>query len=560
MPLALQSLSSLTQDQYNAALLLLQTMLQEANPGTQVVGGPVDLLVVHPAAILEAANQVNINRVIQASSLLAITADPTLEDEADQSVVANLVSNYRISPLLAEGSTGQITIVLSALVSTVIGGTVVFTAPNGQTFTPTASWIGKTSSGAVINPTDALIQSIGNNLYAFTISAESVNTGVDGNIAAGTILTTTSTIANFVYAYATVSFTGGQNAETNTELLNRMQATWTNRTPATRLGLQGLLTAQPGYANIVAISTIGFGDPEEQRNHSILPVAIPGHVDCFVRVTGPVQTQLITVTATLVGLALSSTRGIWQVTLTRANAPIYQLQSIVLPQNAANPDAPSYAITITNQGYDLSGGNTPGTLFFPDIEAASEAAFSRYQTMIFTFIDTDTPASGGWVIGTTTASYVLTYSSMSGIAALQDVVAGRVVRSLVGDCLIRAPVPCFTTITINIDQEDGADAVDTTTVANAAVDAVNATGFANTLPAATILAAVNATLPAGSWVTSMSLAGTIVHPNGTTLSISGSTALSFTNDPTNVTTDNTVCFFASFASVTVNVTDVPGIS
>lgn len=553
MPLAIQSLTDLAQTDYDAALTLLRTLLAEAYPDGKWTGGANDKLLVRPAAVLEAANQQNIDRVRLASSLLALEADTTLTDDADEEVVDRLASNYRLTRLDAEQSTGTVTIVLSALVEAVVPQTAVFTDPAGLTYSPTDSFVGKTDEDAVLATTDRLIEAVGDGTFSFTVDVEAVDMGVTGNLVRGTVLTTEETIASFDHAYAAADFTGGRDTETNTALIARIRSSWTSRTPATRGGLEGLLRAQEGYEDLIAVSTIGFGDAEQQRNHSILPIAIPGVVDTFVRTQGPWESKQLTKTATLAATAMSGTRGVWQITLTRDNGPIYKVDKVTLPEDAET--GPGYTISLQTRGYDVSEGDTPGTTFLPDVQAATEAALSRYQTLTLRFTDTDTP-NDSWTVGVTTKDYVVAFRSLPGIAGLQDVVSDRATRSLVGDCLVRAPVPCFVTATISIDHDTGSEEVDEDAVQAAVAAAVNATGFNGSLPAPTLIAAAQSVLTAGSRVRAISMAGTIYRPAGTTAALSSATLLSVPDDPGNVVTSRTVCFFTSATDITIDVDDV----
>lgn len=553
MALELSSLSDLTQADYNAALQLIRELLIEAYPSMRVVGGALDELLVSPASILEAFNQANMDRIRQANSLLAITEDPTLADSASENIVDLLASNYRISRLPAVAATGQATIVLTALVSTVIATDTLFIDPAGNVFQPNGAFVGRTNSGDVVTTTDRLIQPVGDGTFSFVIDITAVATGPQANDPRGTLFTLSVEPINFQRSFATVDLTGGQAEETNTALITRLRASWTNRTPATRTGLEGLFESQPGFEGIIAVSTIGFGDAEQQRNHSILPIAMPGRVDTYVRTQGPWEAILTTETALLIGT--SGPHGIWQISMGRDSAPIYQIDKVTLPQDGTNPIAASFTITSKTPGFDISPGSTPGTTFLPDIATATEAAYSRYQTLTFTFIDTLTPLTG-LVVGVSTAPYAVAYRSLPGIATLQDVVADRSVRSLVGDCLVKAPIPCFVTATVNVNHNIGADAVDTDAVAAAVAEAINATGFIGQLQATVLVTAAQNALPTGSIITSVSMTGALVKPNGTVVTLSSSSFLDVGSDPTLMTTSRTACYFSAAAGITVDVNDV----
>lgn len=558
MALAVQSLADVTQDEYDTALSLIRDMLAEAYPDYQLTGGILDALLVKPGARLEAVNQLNIDRVRQASSLAAIDADGTLADDSDETVVDRLVSNYRIARIAAAAATGQVTVVISALTLTIVAADTVFEDTAGHTFTCDSSFVGQTSADSVVGDTDRLISAIGDGNYSFVIDVTADATGTGSNIARGTALTTDSSIVNLVKAYATADFTGGLAEETNTALITRMRSSWTSRTPSTRAGLEGLLRSQTGFDDIVAVSSIGYGDGEQQRNHSIFPVSLPGRVDTYVRTQGPWENKLLTKTATLVDKLGEGVEGVWQITLTRDNGPVYQLDKVTQTKDADNDEVSSYSIISQTRGYDISVGSTADLIFLPDITSAAEAAYSRFATLVFTFRDFDTDATD-LVIGVDTHDYSVAFRSMPGIAELQLAVASRAARSLVGDTLVKAPIPCFVLAELSINHIIGTTAVDEEAVQDAVANAINATGFTGTLTASSLIAAAQAVLTAGSTVSAASMSGSIVKPDGTTTSLSStSSTLTIATDNSNMVSSRTCCFFAQPSSITLSVYNVTG--
>lgn len=558
MPLSIQDLSTLAQTDYDAARQLVLDWVNETYPGADLPGGPLDSLVLQPSAVLEAANQKNIDRVRLASSLQAIDADATLADAADEAVIDRLLSNYRITRLAAAAATGQVTLLFSVLTPVVVPSGTVFTDAAGHNFTANSAYTGRVASGDVVSTSDRLLVAVGDGTYSMTIDVTASATGPASNIARATVVTTTATIPNLTKALAAADFTGGRTQESNTAMVARMRSSWAGRTAATRTGIDGLFRLQTGFEGIIGTSVVGYGDAEQRRNHSVLPLSMPGRVDVYVRTQGPWQSVQKTKTALLVGTAMSGTRGVWQITLTRDDAPIYTVDKVVLPKDQYNAAAAGYAISSTTRGYDITAGaagSAAGLVFLPDITSATEAAFSRYQTIVLTLVDVDSSIAG-LTVGVSTAPYVVFYKSMPGIATLQDAIAARSVRSTMGDCLVKAPVPCFVAIAVNVAHNLGATAVTTTTVKDAVAAAVNALGFVGTLPFSTIISAAQGVLPAGSTVSSVTASGTIYRPDGTTTAVSGSTGLTPTTDNAGMISPRTICFYTSATDVTVVVSDV----
>jgi hypothetical protein len=365
-----------------------------------------------------------------------------------------------------------------------------------------------------------------------------------------------------VRAYAASDFSGGTNTETITELNRRLQSGIVYKSLANRGCIEGLIRSLElsMFDGTTAVSTVGFGDPEMIRYHSIFPVAFGGRADVYVRTQAtPVDLQL-TKTATYKGVN-GSGQGVWQISLTRNDAPaLYEVSRVTLPVNIDNLAVSSYAITSDIRNYDLSTGTTAGTLFLPDVTTATEAAYSRYQTTTIQFVDTVT-STGGLTINVSTKEYSLIVSYMPGIADIQDALSDRTTRYPVGDCLVKAPVPCFMSLTINIGKRASDAAPVTADVQQAAADAVNSLGFSGRMPSSVVIAAVQQVLTGSTAVTSVTMQGRIRKPSGSIVNLSSTSVLdASTLDAAGMVSSRTVGFFLNASDVTVVVTNIDTLS
>lgn len=553
MALPVTNVSQVDQAQFDAAVDTVTQFIQSLNLNVDLKRGVFHDLILYAGAALSAANQTTIDLVQQSDSLLDVTADPTL---ANEDVFDRLASNYRITRIAGTTASGQANIIISQLVATTIAAGQIFEDPAGNLFVSSLAYNGRISEPEVISSTDRLITAVGDGTFSFTITLDAADIGVAGNIPRTTLLTPSgSTITNFVTAFASSDFSGGTDTESNLSMLNRIQTSIACRSLSSRTGLEALIRSTAGYELITNLSTIGFGDSEMRRAHSILPVALPGRVDSWIRVQPLWESRVLTLTAIFAGT--SGPYGVWQLNITRNTAPgYYQIDKITLPPQASDPDYPSYAITSEVRGYDVSVGTTAGTMFLPDVTSATEAAYSRYQTSVVQFVDTDTSPTGK-VIGVSTNDYSVVFRIMPDLDILQDLVAERGVRSLHGDCLVRGPIPCFTSVVLDVGLSAGVTITDAD-LQNAAADAVNSVGFTGQLPAATVAAAVRAVIPEGAILNTTTVGGTIRRANQTTLVIPATAGtLTFTSDPTNLVTSRTVSFFCLPDDVTVTTYDLP---
>ena len=543
MALTVTDLSTLDPAQVETFRVNETALVAAYNPNVDLKRGPTQDLVLTIKAALDTATQTNIDLIRQSNSLLAINENPAL---ADTDTVNRLLSNYGLTRNPGAKASGQVTIVLSALVPTIIPAGTVFTI-NGQTFQPNMTYAGRTSSNSVVNPGDVLIQPFGTG-YGFTISVTATTVGAAGNVSAGSVATLSVNPTNFTTAYAAADFTGGQDAETNADLLARQQSGLGAKVWGNRATIDAQLKAQ--FPGISATSVVGFGDPEMLRDtHSIWPGHTGGRSDVYVR-TSPVWVGVTLVkTATLI--SVSGTLGTWQFTIARDDAPgYYQVDRILLPNVA--PNNPGFTPSSDVRGYDLSVDATH--TYFPDIVSPLEAAYGRYQTATVQFVDTVTNA-GALAVGAT-ASYTVICRTMPLIGAIQDFLGLRVNRPPMGDVYVKAAVPCFTTISLTLNVQSGT-VVPVAAVAAALASAVNGLGFAGTIAGSLISQVAHNTVGAGLVsVSNLLMTGVIRGPDGSTTSISSSVSLTFTNNPAIMTTTQTVAFLLNPANVAITVVNV----
>ena len=554
MPINIQDLDQLTQEQVDNAYNVVVQIAQEKNPSIDLKRGAVKDLVLMLSSVMTAMNQVNMTRVMQSNSLLSINQDPTL---ADSDIVDAAVSNFNTTRNTGTAASGYITIVLNTPKVLVIPKGSQFITNTGLTFKADNTYISRTTQGDVAAATDKLIIQLDSTHYIFTIGAVANAMGSSYNVAQNTLFIPPILDPSVTSSYATSNFTGGTDEETNTQLMARLQSSVASKTMSNRPGITGLLRSVdlPNYDNTFAVSVIGYGDQEQQRYHSILPVAFGGRVDVYVRPQATVQTTEIIKTATYLGPDASNNTT-WRLTFARDDAPaMYEVSRITLPTSISNLAVSSFTITSDARTYDLSLGTTAGTTFFPDITIAKEAVYSRYQVATITFTDTITPTTG-LTIGTSTAKYGVHYLSVGGIAALQDVVSDVNNRLPIADCLVKAPVPCYLTVALTLNVPSTAPSPVISSIQQTVATTVSSLGFTGQVPASVILNAVHQLVGTAVSVASITMQGRIRRPDGTVLVITNNTLLDAGNDPTNLVTSKTVGLFLNPSDVSVTINNV----
>jgi hypothetical protein len=544
MTLTITDLNTLNQQQVEQMRQLLTQLLSEYNPNAGLEMGPTQDLIVTPKAVLDTATQNNINLVVQSSSLAAIVANPAL---GDPTTVANLLSNYGITPTAAAPASGNVTILLSTLIPTVIPSTTVFTI-SGQTFQPAQTYSARVSSTLVQLSTDVLISQLGN-YYAFTIPVTAVTAGSAGNVTLGSPATLSQNPGSFVSAYASTSFSGGTDAESNSQLVTQLQSGLAAKAWGNRVTAAAQITQQ--FPSVTETSIIGFGDPEMLRDeHSIWPGHTGGRTDTYIQ-TAPIQ-QYVTVTETATLIATAGNVGTWQFQIARDDAPgFYEVTQILTPSMPLT--AQGFLPASDVRGFDLSIDSTH--TYIPDIISPLEAAYTEFQTSTITFIDTVTSVSG-LTVGVATAPYQVVMSLMPQIDTIQAFLGLRTNRPPMGDVLVRGAVPCFTGVSLTLNVIS-ASTLTVAAVQAALASAVNSQGFVGSL-AASFINQVLHNLAGTSLVSvsGLSMTGRIRRPDGVNVFVNSSTVLSVPSSPQVMSTANTVLFLLSPSNVAVNLVTV----
>jgi hypothetical protein len=228
--------------------------------------------------------------------------------------------------------------------------------------------------------------------------------------------------------------------------------------------------------------------------------------------------------------------GVWQFSVDRDEAPgFYEVVAVRL----ASAEDGTYEVTEDVRGIDLSAPDED--YFVPDLADGVEGAYSRFQTAVIRFQDTDTLVTG-LSLGAT-ASYTVVVSLVTRIDALQDFLADGDLVPYGGDLLVRAPVPCFVSLSFTIYKRSNQDEPDLGPVRIALCDVVNRLGFVRTLRAAQLTSAVQALLPDGMTLGAIDMLGRVRYPAGTISYLHDSAALELPDDPDNGVTYRTAQFF-----------------
>lgn len=542
MSLQITSLTQLDTAKVESMIATLSQLMAERHPEVELTRGVFHDLVLYFDGVLNAAIQENIDRVLRSKSLLQITQDPTL---ADTDLVDQVLSNFNITRDAGTPAVGAATVIFNLPVLTFIPAFTQFTADTTDVvFVPADDFTILPPNVAATASNQRTMIPVGDGTYAATIVLRALVAGNAGNINRGVTLLPNGSLNNTNAVYATTDFISGRDAISNEEYLTKLSAGMAAKTIGGRQNYVAAILNQAAFANTASLSLVGCGDPEQQRDqHSLFPISGGGKIDIYAQTNGYAQETDQLLSATYVGPATVGTT--WQLILPREAAPgFYEVTRIALPKST---NVTGYSVTLDVRNVDLSN-----LTFVPDIMYVAEGAYTRYQTAVIQFNDTDTTTTG-LVAGTTKKLYSVRTMGMPLIAELQDFLGSRDVRARGSDVLVKAPVPCFTTIAFDIRKEAAEAEPDIAAIQQAVSDAISKIGFSGQLHASVISNVAHKYLTGRQALSSVDMFGRIRRPDGTITYLRDYTMLVIPSDYSRGVSGRTTTFLTRPEDVAVSV-------
>jgi len=556
MALQVQDLSDLSDEEVAQFFALSVQLVQERFPNIDMRRGVVSDLVVGLDAILGAAQAENTDLVRQSQSIILIEANPEL---ADDDLVDNVASNYRVIRQAATFAAGEVVIVMDQALAVSVGKGQTFTVGD-HIYTADETYSARLTEAQVTADTDRLLVQIGEDRWAFTINVTAVVAGSASLLRKDDELIPTLPVASFVRAYAALDFTGGLDAQTNADLVALLEDGMSTKAYSNRAMIRDMVrNADPdvyapvtdAFADILAMGITGYGDVEQTRDqHWLFPVSGGGRSDMYLRSQRLPATVTMDKTATLVEETVNG--GIWQVSIGRNDAPGFYEVTNIRPAGS-EADGTNYAVQLDVRGMDLTAvGEEP---YVPDVQTPLEATYSRYQTAVIQFLDPDT-FTAGLVVGVATQDYDVTVETDPLVKQVQEFLGLRDVRNPVGDHLVKGAIPCFTSLSIVIERSNASDEVDVDAITDAVTDYVNTTGFPGKLYATAIASVIEPLLPLSGGTDVINMLGRIRNPDGTNTVLQSAEVLTVPDDAENFVSSRTVVFILDPNDVAITINNI----
>ncbi len=546
MSLEINNLRELSPEDVAAVQATLAQLMQEAHPDVELTRGVFHDLVLYFNSVLNTAVRENIDRVLQSNSLLKITQNPAL---ADQALVDNVLSNYNLTRSAGTTATGTVTFIFLLDVVTTISSAHTYTAGNADfkpAYTFTVFPPGQ-ESRIRDETTEKVMVAVGDGTYTVSVPFVALTPGTVGNIRRGTEIRGNIVPSNVADIFATGDFTGGKDPLSNEEYLRVLATGLAAKTIGSRKSYEAFIRNQPGFTNLLHCSVLGCGDAEQQRDqHSLFPVSGGGKVDLYLQTTPTAQEVDHLLEATYVGVNENGT--IWQVTIDRDLAPgFYDITRVAAPTDRTTN---GYAVIQDDRGVDLSQIS-----YVPDILHVIEGVYTRYQTATIRFEDSD-KLSTNLVPNQSKALYTVTTRSMPLIGDIHDTVTSRDNRPRATDLLVKAAIPCFTAISLEV-RLDANETLSDEAVLNikkAVAAAVSNIGFSGQLHASVIASAAHQFLTGRQALGQIDMFGKIRRPDGTIVYLRDPATLVIPDDPTRLVTGRTTVFLVGEDDVSVSYT------
>ncbi len=463
-------------------------------------GSALDQLLVENEAYLQAFHQAQFNDLDLSCSLQAIVDN--LVDVSDERV-DSIASNYFLERQGATNAEGPIKVVVDQPIPYQLPATFAFTS-NGLTFvTNNAFRVYPPDSVGVVDSASArrMIER-SDGLFEFTITVVASASGVASKLNAGTTVTMSNPLAGMLSAAVAADFTGGDEQESNEDLLARASAGVTAKVLAGPEHIQAAIAAQwPG----TTVAVIGIGSDLMRRDRgNLFGISNGATQDLYCRTTAFPRTKTITINGTVLNGAA---------------------RTVVLPITYADGVGLYRVIGVRATGLVALGGDKPttvatslytGTVWLPKTPLPADAAYSANAITTVQFVDTTT--TGALATGQA-VTYDVDLQYMPTIEAINTFATDPLIRPAGQDLMVRAGIPCVVSVGATIRIPSGVASPDLDALKQSIADAVNALPFGTpSLSSFVIHRAVAAVVTRGD-VVNTTMRATVLAPEGVDINL-----------------------------------------
>jgi hypothetical protein len=475
---------------------LLADYINESFPDLDLTPGSVQRdIIVNLYAALEQRIRDELEASLKSNSLLEITKDPTVADDAQ---VDRVLSNYNITRSNGAKASGYVRVTISSDSTTLIPEGTKMTLDSLE-FKVSASVRAISSTETLLQTGDiALVKGTGG-VYFVNVPVVAAEVGAKYNVKEGSKASNmTPKVSKVVSVEAAQTLLGGKDAETNAELVTKLQQGVLGKILGGRAHIEAKLKDEFPY--VISVGATGFGDPEMTRDVIQTDSAAThrgGTVDIHARTAHYPLVETISVVADEV-----PSTDYYEFTLTREQCNgLYAVAQVNLPTSA---NSGTLCIVEYDRTVDLP---TSGPV--PSIVTGLDLGFSTYQKVRIRVND---PATSALI--SSSVEYSVKLLKLPYIDVLQDYVTYGENRSVAADMVVKAAVPIFCGCNIKVVKPKAAPDIDTLEIQLAVANAVNGVPFGKPIPVSLIAHTVHSYLPENAFIDfPIKLHGNLYYPD-----------------------------------------------
>lgn len=503
-------------------------------------GGTLYDLVVRPRALLNAI-ATKLNKSLQSTqSLQGVVENPEL---AVDEVVDAILSNRGIKRRIGSKATGTVRVNVSRNDVYSLHSDLTFVTATGLVFLPQQSY------RATVDPqndTDLTIYATGDQFY-FLVPVIAQVTGAASRLIDVTELLPSPTIPNLISSFAFGSFQGGENDETNEELLAREPEALAAKNHVSAVSISSTLKDQFTFVRDVSVQ--GMNSLGMSRNASnLLSFKMGGYADVYVRTAQAASYGQINKTATLVEIE-GTTKATYSLVIDRDDFPGHFFVSKIGP--AGSDLVSSYLITSEEKTADL---RTDGQIHH--VPASKDAVYTRYQknTVLFEIEFDETLGTNPVDQFPATLAVTAQVAYLPGIKEIQDFLSDPTRGVVLSDYLAKAPVPCFVHLSpIRVHAPSSVKGED---VRLAVFDYINGLPFGSEVRVDEILSVIKAIADVKRVDLPIRITGDIYCPDGVVRTIRDDNALGVPSLPEVGVVPETTAFFVELSDIPIAMIEV----
>lgn len=528
-----------TANQVAEAEALIQAYIQEYAPSLSLTKGTTLYdLVVRNAAVTYLSNKEQSLALIATQSLKAVTDNP---DMASDAVVDAILSNLSITRRGGSKASGLVRLNLARTGTYQLSSSVQFVTAGGLIFQPNATYRitpdPESDEDLLLYSTD----SSNSQFYALVPVTAAAN-GSEYQLADLTELTPNQKPPSFISSFAFGGFSGGEDDETNEEIIARIPEALAAKNLVSRSSIAG--TLKTAFPTIHDVSVQGSNDQAMLRNaNNLLSFKAGGFADIYVRSSQGVLRGTIQKVATLVDIDEANKFATYRVSLSRDEFPGHY--AVLRITELGDALLGSFEILGETKGYtqDAAGRQVN------KIPTTTDGVYTSYQTNMVLF-RADYDESLGTTIedqfdAEINVQVEVMYLPL--IKEIQEYVNANSRRVILADYLVRAVVPCF--VELGVIKVNGTEDADGEAVRLAIYNHINSLAIGSELRIDDLITVIRAVPEVKSVTLPVLLTGNIMAPDGTTLQIRSQSALEIPELPLQMVTPDTTAFFIETSDI-----------